>query len=74
MRMEWENMKRMVGTSLLFVVLFSVAGVSLLYRQHETIPQWVLGVLMLGGLLWQISFGIYSFWWLQQRNRIEAKR
>lgn len=74
MRMEWENMKRMVGTSLLFVVLFSVAGSSLLFRQHETIPRWVLGLLMLGGLLWQITFGSYSFWWMQQRNRGEAKK
>ena len=74
MRMEWENMKRMVGTSLFFVVLFSVIWISLLYRQHETISQWVLGIAMFISVMSQIAFGGYGFWWMQQRNRQEAKK
>lgn len=74
MRMEWENMKRMVGISLFFAILFSAIWISLLYRQHETISQWVLGIAMFISVMSQIAFGSYGFWWMQQRNRQEAKK
>ena len=73
MRMEWENMRRMMATSLFFVVFFSMLWLNLIYRTQSLLPQWVSLAGWVITLLWQLSFSIYAFWWMQQRIRADVR-
>ena len=61
-------MKRMVITSFVLVILFSVAWASMLLEYKSRIPFWIMVTGFITSLGWQIGFGIYGYWWMGQRG------
>lgn len=72
-RMEWENMKRMVMTSFVLVVLFSVAWLNAILDYRGQYPTWIMGVGLVACLLWQIGFGAFGYWWMGQKQGRKAE-
>ncbi len=67
-RMEWENMKRMVMTSFVLVVLFSVTWMNALWTYGERFPNWMMFTGLFLCLIWQIGFGVFGYWWMGQKQ------
>ena len=67
-RMEWENMKRMVMTSFVLVVLFSVTWIHAIWAYENRFSIWMMVSGLVFCLLWQIGFGAFGFWWMGQRQ------
>ena len=67
-RMEWENMKRMVMTSFVLVVLFSVTWMNALWTYGERFPNWIMFTGLFLCLIWQIGFGVFGYWWMGQKQ------
>ena len=67
-RMEWENMKRMVMTSFVLVVLFSVTRINALWAYGDRFSNWMMVSGLVMCLAWQIGFGVYGYWWMRQKQ------